>query len=622
MNSQKPKYNTIENSFWMIRIAKEAKELQVPLTAAGLAATAVLQSTVGLLLPPAVLRVIERKGSVWELLSTVLLFTAALIIAAAAHRYLDTIQLYPRVTVRTAILGKINKKCATTSYANLFDEHFEKLRENAQTATMSNNQATEASWNTMTLLLQGLFGFIVYLFLMAALPWWVLLFVFMLSVSLLLPGQKLSMYRYQHQEELAAHEKRIYYLCEDTVKREFLKDIRIFGLRPWIIELTDRAVDAYYAFHRRASARELITSLLAVLVTFLRNGIAYAVLIGMVLRREIDISAFLLYFTAIEGFSSFVGTIVENLVKLHRESLDLSLVREFLEFPESFRFQNGKPVPEEKEYTLELRHVSFRYPGASEDTLHDISVTLHPGEKLAIVGLNGAGKTTLVKLLAGFHDPTEGAVLLNGTDIREFNREDYYRLFSAVFQTFNLMAVTVRQTIAQTTEGIDDLRVRKCIEDAGLTEKVSSLKNGPDTLLNREVYEEAAEFSGGEMQKLCLARALYKDAPFVFLDEPTAALDPLAEEDIYRKYDSFTEGKSSVFISHRLASTRFCDRIILISDGRICEEGSHEELIARGGEYAALFEEQAKYYREHAERERGRAESETSVGEEVRDERN
>ena len=602
----------------MIRTAKEAKELQVPLTAAGLAVTAVLQSTIGLLLPPAVLRVIERKGSVRELLTTVLLYTAALVFAAAAHRYLDTIQMFPRVTVRTAILGKINKKCATTSYANLFNEHFEKLREHSQTATMSNNQATEASWNTMTLLLQGGLGLIVYLFLMSALPWWVLLVVFALSVLLLLPGQKLSMYRYQHQEETAALEKRIYYLYEDIPKRQFLKDIRIFGLRPWIIELSDRAMDAYYAFYRRASARELVSSLLAVLVTLLRNGIAYAYLIGMVLRGQIDIAAFLLYFTAVEGFSSFAGTIVENLVKLHRQSLDLSLIREFLEFPEPFRFSDGKPVPKEDQYTLELRHVSFRYPGAPADTLHDINVTLHPGEKLAVVGLNGAGKTTLVKLLTGFYDPTEGAVLLNGTDIREFNREEYYRLFSAVFQTFNLMAVTVRQTIAQTTEGIDDLRVKKCIEDAGLTEKISSLKNGPDTLMNREVYEDAAEFSGGELQKLMLARALYKNAPFVFLDEPTAALDPLAEEDIYRKYDSFTKGKSSVFISHRLASTRFCDRILLISEGGILEEGSHEELIALGKEYAALFEEQAKYYREQKETDQSRTESEASGGKEDR----
>ena len=308
MNPKKPKYNTLENSLWMIRTAKEAKELQVPLTAAGLAVTAVLQSTIGLLLPPAVLRVIERKGSVRELLTTVLLYTAALVFAAAAHRYLDTIQMFPRVTVRTAILGKINKKCATTSYANLFNEHFEKLRENSQTATMSNNQATEASWNTMTLLLQGGLGLIVYLFLMSALPWWVLLVVFALSVLLLLPGQKLSMYRYQHQEETAALEKRIYYLYEDIPRREFLKDIRIFGLRPWIIELSDRAMDAYYAFYRRASARELVSSLLAVLVTLLRNGIAYAYLIGMVLRGQIDIAAFLLYFTAVEGFSSFAGT--------------------------------------------------------------------------------------------------------------------------------------------------------------------------------------------------------------------------------------------------------------------------------------------------------------------------
>lgn len=187
--------------------------------------------------------------------------------------------------------------------------------------------------------------------------------------------------------------------------------------------------------------------------------------------------------------------------------------------------------------------------------------------------------------------------MLNGRDIRNYNRRDYYQMFSAVFQTFSLLAGSIAVNVAQSEKEINEERVRECIAKAGLSEKIESLPDQYETLLERSVYQEAVMLSGGEMQRLMLARALYKDAPVIVLDEPTAALDPLAEEDIYRKYQSMTEGKSSVYISHRLASTRFCDRIILIQDGIIKEEGTHAELLAQGGVYAELFNIQSEYYR-------------------------
>ncbi len=213
-------------------------------------------------------------------------------------------------------------------------------------------------------------------------------------------------------------------------------------------------------------------------------------------------------------------------------------------------------------------------------------------------GLNGAGKTTLVKVMCGFLDPTEGRVLLNGQDIRKYNRRDYYGLFSAVFQEFLIMPTTIATNVAQSEEEIDMDRVKACLDKAGLKEKVESQPRQYQTLLNREVYEDAIMLSGGESQRLMLARALYKDAPMIILDEPTAALDPIAEADMYAKYHAMTRGKSSVYISHRLASTRFCDRILLMDQAKIIEEGTHEALLALGGRYAELFAVQSKYYQE------------------------
>lgn len=194
--------------------------------------------------------------------------------------------------------------------------------------------------------------------------------------------------------------------------------------------------------------------------------------------------------------------------------------------------------------------------------MEHINLTISPTEKLAVVGLNGAGKTTLVKIICGLLDPTEGRVLLNGEDIRQYNRRDYYNMFSAVFQDFSVIDVSLRQNVAQTLENIDNAKVLRCLEEANLTEKVKSLPKGLDTPIGRRIYEDGVEFSGGQIQRLMLARALYKDAPIVILDEPTAALDPIAESEIYQKYSDMTEGKPSIFISHRLASTRFCDRIL------------------------------------------------------------
>ena len=371
-------------------------------------------------------------------------------------------------------------------------------------------------------------------------------------------------------------------------------------MRPWLEELYRKTWAAYQAFHRRAQNVYIWGSIADLILAFVRNGFVYAYLICMMLNGDMSISLFLLYFTAAGNFSGWVSGILNNLLTLYRQGLELSNLRECIEYPEPFLFEEGKPLKADPDrpYEIRLEDVSFRYPAAEKDTLSHISLTLHPGEKLAVVGPNGAGKTTLIKLLCGFLDPTSGKVLLNGKDIREYNRRDYYKMFSAVFQDFNLLPATVAANVAQTESDIDLPRVRDCIAMAGLTEKIESLPEQYESLLNRSVYEDATMLSGGETQRLMLARALYKNAPFVVLDEPTAALDPIAEADLYGKYNEMTHGRSSVYISHRLASTRFCDRILLIQNGRIEEEGTHEELLSRGGSYAELYEVQSRYYRE------------------------
>jgi len=596
----KPKYNMWQNAAYMISLAWREKEKKVIVLSLLSAAFAVLNNLVQLYISPAILAAVERQAPILELITTILVFVTALMLCSALSAYINTNTLFGRITVRLAIVGAINKKAAITSYPNLSDEKFRKLLAKSQEATRSNREATEGIWNTLTDLTKNVAGFIIYIILLSSLSPLMLLVILATSLTGYFISKYVNGYKYRHREEVAEYESKIDYIIGRAIDYSAAKDIRIFGIKPWFEELGQKTMEAYMAFHRKAEGVYIWAKISDLVLAFLRNAIAYAYLINLVLSGELTAAQFLLYFSAVGGFASWVSGILGNLSTLHRQSLDISTVREYLEYHEPFLFEKGERLEPDnnKEYEIRLENVSFRYPGADKDTLSNINLTLHPGEKLAVVGLNGVGKTTLIKLICGLFDPTEGRVLLNGRDIREYNRRDYYRMFSAVFQSFALLAGTIATNVAQTEDNIDMQRVKECIEKAGLRTKVESLPNQYETFLNREVYEDAVMLSGGEMQRLMLARALYKDAPFIVLDEPTAALDPIAEADLYQKYSEMTKGKSSVYISHRLASTRFCDRIILIENGGIAEEGTHEELVGKGGRYAELFAIQSKYYQE------------------------
>ena len=599
----KPKYNMWQNSAFMIRLAWKAKEKKVLVLSVMIALLGVTSEIVNLYITPTVLSAIELHISITELMLIIFAFVGAIMLISAALAYLNENTIFGRITVRGEIIAMLNKKAATTSYPNVDDKGFQKLSNKASEAVSSNQQATEAVWGTLTDLLKNVLGFAIYAFLLVSVKPLLLAIILATTVVGYFVNNYLSGYVYRHREEETAYTEKMNYINCRVSDYSAAKDIRIFGLRPWLEELAKKSMSAYVAFHKKAEGVYLWSRILDLVFAFLRNGIAYVYLISLVLAGDIGVADFLLFFTAVEGFTAWVSGVLGTMNTLHKQSLDLSTVRECLEYPEPFKFENGECLTHKEgtTYKIQLENVSFRYPGADNDTLSGINLILHPGEKLAVVGLNGAGKTTLVKILCGYLDPTEGRVLLNGEDIRNYNRQDYYKLFSAVFQNFSLIAATIAANVAQSEDNIDMEQVKSCIEKAGLTKKVLSFSKGYNALLNREVYEDAAMLSGGEMQRLMLARALYKDAPFIILDEPTAALDPIAESDMYQKYNSMTLNKSSVYISHRFASTRFCDRIILIDNAQISEEGTHDSLMKMGGKYAALYAVQSKYYQEQEE---------------------
>ena len=599
-NKEKPKYNTVQNISWMVNIAWKNRR-RVLLFCVLTAILEVLLNLTQLYIAPEVLARVEQKSPMWILLTTIGVFTVALLLINGFKEYVKQNTLFARVDVRSAIIAKVAKKCNMTSYPNTLDAAFIKMREKAHLACEGNNQATEHIWQTLTMLLKNIGGLIIYLTILSRIDAVLLLVVIATCFAGFFVSRYTNNWRYARRDEEEQYFQKKYYLRNKSESVEMAKDIRIFGLQNWLNELLDQIHNLYLDFSLRCERVEVLADITEVILTVARNGIAYVYLINMALNEGLSVSEFLLYFTAVTTFTTWVMGILQEMSALHKESLDISRLREFLDYPEPFKFENGEEIPTAENYELKLVNVSFRYPGAETDTIHGLNLTVRPGEKLAIVGLNGAGKTTLVKLLCGLIDPTEGAVLLNGKDIRDFNRKSYYDLFSAVFQEFSVLDVTVAEQIAQTTVNIDYDKIADCVEKAGLTSTIEKLPKGLETHVGREVHLDGVLFSGGQTQRLMLARALYKNGPILLLDEPTAALDPIAENDIYMKYSEMTSGKTSLFISHRLASTRFCDRIIFIADGGIKEEGTHESLLALGGEYANLFEVQSRYYQEGKE---------------------
>ena len=599
---EKPKYNLWQNSWYMVKLAWRYSKSVLAICIILAAATAG-ETVVQLLIAPGILQKLELRASLPQLLGAIAIFTGALILFAAAKEYFDLNKLFGRVTVRIKLIEAIAEKMAQTSYENLLDTAFLQRKERASSACDDNQSPAESIWLTWTNILANLLGFAVYLALLSSLSPLLILAVIATTAAGYFVSRKVNQFGYLHREEEAAYTAEMRYVKRTVTSRAFAKDIRIFGLKPWLMEVWQKSFQLYESFLRRREKHYFLTNLADFLLSLLRNGISYAYLLHLTLTEGLSASTFLLYFTAASGFTQWITGILEQFTTLSKASLEISVVREFLEWPEGFQLTGGDPIPDAVNgtYELQLEHVTYRYPGAAEDTIHDLSLTLHRGEKVALVGLNGAGKTTLVKLLCGFLDPTQGTVRLNGVDIRKLNRRAYYKLFSAVFQEFSLLEATVAENVAQQVAGIDEEKVWQCLQNAGLSDAVRALPQGLKTHLGRSIYDDGTELSGGQTQRLMLSRALYRDGAVLVLDEPTAALDPITESEIYLKYSEMTQGKTSLFISHRLASTRFCDRIILLENGSIAEEGSHEALLQRGGSYAKLFSVQRRYYEEGGE---------------------
>lgn len=404
---------------------------------------------------------------------------------------------------------------------------------------------------------------------------------------------------YQQMDARNAAEKKSVYAYRIAGSFQFGKDIRLYRMQGYLHTLYSKIIAACQYFVDLWERRSFLTATVSFLVVLVRDGLAYGFLIYKAVAGEVDAAQFVLYFSAITALSGYMNDILANWAKVAEGALQISDFREDLEIEDKLNHGKGIAVPKGP-FTIEFKDICFKYPMGEKQILDQVSFKIEAGEKIALVGLNGAGKTTLTMLMCGLLLPDSGEVLIDGHSILEYNRDELYDLFGLVPQNYNLLPISIGRNIActMTEEEIDREKLWTCLEMAGLAEKIRSLPMKENTPLNREVHSEAVDLSGGEKQKVLMARLLYKDPPCMILDEPTAALDPIAESKMYEKYNEITHNATSVFISHRLASTRFCDRIFLLDGASFAEEGTHDELMAAGKKYRELFDLQSKYYKE------------------------
>lgn len=398
-------------------------------------------------------------------------------------------------------------------------------------------------------------------------------------------------------DAMAGNWRKLGYMFTVATDFSYAKDIRLYGMKKWLSG-KQQEVNAD-ELRRWVQSRQywIYNSTFSAVITLVRNVIIYGWLIYDMLYGNLTIGNFILYTGSAMTMAGNIQQFLQSLGGMRERSSRLDDFRSFMDIPNPDEGRSTIPVPKADRYTFTFENVSFRYKGQDKYALKNLNLTLEAGQRLAVVGLNGAGKTTFIKLLLRLYDVTEGRILCNGIDIREFDRTEYYKLFAPAFQEVEVFAFSLAENISmQTTEETDKEAAEQYIRAAGMGEKLDGLPKGMDTELLKVLYDDGVDLSGGEKQKLALARALYKNAPIVVLDEPTAALDALAEYRLYQSFDRMIGGRTAVYISHRLSSTRFCDSIAMFVAGEMVEYGTHDELLSKGGAYAEMFRVQAQYY--------------------------
>lgn len=543
----------------------------------------------------------ELTGSK-EILRIVLIVSIYFIVFSASGFFLDHIRNYwimCIMRIRYDLMAVTKEKVMRAEFKTLEDPKYLNGFWNVLTAT------GDVFWGVQGILTRSfsfganLIASVFYLGILSSLSPLLVAFLAINILLVYLAQRWASAYNTKRSQERAAYERREQYFSRTMGNHRFGKDIRVYGLSNFIIDKMHENNVYKRDINIDIEAKGYRADLVETIMSCLRDVAVYGYLIVAVMDGGISIADFSMFFLTVATLTIALQTAFRDVATIKGELFRIAAMRDFLEnADEGQAEENTLDIPEAAEYEIEFKDVSFKYPNTEKYIYEHFNFKIEAGKKLAIVGVNGAGKTTLVKLLSRLYKPTAGQILLNGIDIERFKLSEYRDLITAVFQEVNIFAMTLQENVALTDGHCDEKRIYSALDGAGFGEKLATMEKGIKTQLTKYLHDDGVDLSGGEKQKLAIARALYKGGQIMIFDEPTAALDAHAEYKLYTDLAEISRGKTLLFISHRLATTRFCDSLALLDGGRVAEYGTHEELMGKQGLYYHMFMTQKKYYEE------------------------
>ena len=598
---QKEKYNVLAVIKRMLAHMWEQDRTQFARIAC-YTVVAAIYPFMAVILPKLAIGILEQGGvdAVKNLVTAMMIYLVTAGTLAVVMNYLKSYIQTRNMRIRILYLADQSKKLQCMDYCYHEDAKFFEKYEKGMNAGNNNANGIEGLYNKLSQLPAKFFTLLGMGILAGALSPLLLVSLVLHVIVIMWTSKRTHDYEYAKKEQVSKANRRINYYQKTSQDFSYGKDIRIFNLRKRIMDNYQEEINAYVKLQRMIRNREYLLGLLGIATLLLSNVLVYGTLVQRVIGG-MPVSSFTMYVTMTTSLMALMLDFGKDLSFIWNEGEYVNDFYRLLDAPlvaEGEKTMADVMAGGKKSLEIVFDHVTFRYPGTEKNVFTDLNFTIHAGERLAIVGVNGAGKSTLVKLMTGLFAPTEGHIYINGVDLTLMKKEELYQLYSAVFQDVNILAFPIRENVACKSENVDDARVQTALEKVGLWKKVEGFEKGLDQMMLKVIDEEGTDFSGGERQKLSIARGLYKDAPMVIMDEPTAALDALAEAEIYENFSSLVEGKTAVYISHRLASTRFCDKIALFDADGLKEYGSHEELMERKGKYYEMFVIQGKYYQE------------------------
>lgn len=562
-----------------------------------------LYMLIGIYIPKIVLALVENKVTTDTMIKVLVAVGIIILVVKLINTKAQYVGEYAWDKVYKGLVSKYLRKSFTTDFKNMENPDFLDLIERSKHA-MYNYQGISGYCKRGSNILSNIVLVVIAGAAIAVINPLIILVLVVISYFIYkILDSTMEWTKVNFRDAMSSNFRKNYYFSSTARDFKYAKDIRLFKMQDFIEQTWKDINTVYYAACKKNHRKWVMCEAKMSFLRLFQNLLLYVVLIYMVLNKGMSISDFVLYIGLVASFSTAMTDMFCNMVWMNMNRMELDDFRTFMDWNEDKPdIEKGQGVSKNiglKQFEFKFENVSFKYPGHEKYVLKNINLTIEAGSKLAVVGINGAGKTTLTKLLMRLYEPTEGRILLNGVDVKKYDRDTYFKIFAPVFQNIEIFAFPVWQNISMKPENeTDKNRTMEALERSGLDEKINKYENKIDTMLLRIFDPNGVDLSGGERQRLAMARALYQNREVLVLDEPTAALDALAEDRMYQEFNQMVKGKTAIFISHRLSSTRFCDKIVMFEDGRIIEEGTHEQLINANGKYRNMFQVQAQYYKD------------------------